>query len=203
MIETNTNRETWLLKATSQLQTKVFTPVNLTIPHDVKISCGFAIGSRAGSKKMTLGVCHPRSHSEDLINEIFMSPQIDDSLQTLGTLAHELIHAIDDCKNGHKKAFRDMAHAIGLTGQMRSTTETPELIEILKTIVDDLGEYPHAKIILNKRPKQGTRNIKIECTDDNGNGCGFSFRTSQKNADMIQVVTCPACVSETSFLSRA
>ena len=86
---------------------------------------------------------------------------------------------------------------------MRSTTETPELIEILKTIVADLGEYPHAKIILNKRPKQGTRNIKIECTDDNGNGCGFSFRTSQKNADMIQVVTCPACVSETSFLSRA
>ena len=69
MIETNTNRETWLLKATNQLQTKVFTPVNLTIPHDVKISCGFAIGSRAGSKKMTLGVCHPRSHSEDLINE--------------------------------------------------------------------------------------------------------------------------------------
>jgi hypothetical protein len=203
MIETNTNRETWLLKATNQLQEKVFTPVNLTIPHDVKISCGFAIGSRAGAKKMTLGVCHPRSHSKDLINEIFMSPQIDDSLQTLGTLAHELIHAIDDCKNGHKKAFRDMAHAIGLTGQMRSTTETPELVEILNTIVSDLGEYPHAKIILNARKKQSTRNIKFECTDDDGNGCGFSFRTSQKNADMIQVVTCPACVSETSFLSRA
>jgi len=180
MIETNTNRETWLLKATNQLQSKVFTPVNLTIPHDVKISCGFAIGSRAGAKKMTLGVCHPRSHSEDSVNEIFMSPQIDDSIQTLGTLAHELIHAIDDCKSGHGKAFRDMAHAIGLTGKMTSTTETPELVEILKTIVADLGEYPHAKLNLISVQNRERVTLKWNAPTITGTGAGLVSERRKK-----------------------
>jgi len=198
-------RENWLNEAKNLLQKGVFKTAKLTIPKDVKISCGFALGTRKtkATKFLTLGVCHNRASSTAKINEIFMSPQNDDTIKTLGVLAHELIHAIDDCKNGHGKIFRDMAHAIGLEGKMTMTTESPALILELKKIAKKLGEYPHAEILLNARKKQSTRNIKIECTDDHGNGCGFSFRTSQKNADMIQVVTCPACVSETSFLSRA
>ncbi len=198
-------RENWLNEATNLLQSGVFKTAKLTIPKDVKISCGFALGTRKtkATRFLTLGVCHPRSHSSANVNEIFMSPQNADTIKTLGVLAHELIHAIDNCKNGHGKVFRDMAHAIGLEGKMTMTTESPALIVELEKIAQKLGKYPHAEILLNARKKQGTRNIKMECTDDHGNGCGFSFRTSQKNVDMIQVVTCPACCSETSYLSIA
>ncbi len=198
-------RENWLNEATNLLQSGVFKTAKLTIPKDVKISCGFALGTRKtkATRFLTLGVCHPRSHSSANVNEIFMSPQNADTIKTLGVLAHELIHAIDNCKNGHGKVFRDMAHAIGLEGKMTMTTESPALIVELEKIAQKLGKYPHAEILLNARKKQGTRSIKMECTDDHGNGCGFSFRTSQKNVDMIQVVTCPACCSETSYLSIA
>ena len=132
-----------------------------------------------------------------------MSPQNDDTIKTLGVLAHELIHAIDDCKNGHGKIFRDMAHAIGLTGKMTMTTESPALIVELKKIAQKLGEYPHAEILLNARKKQSTRNIKIECTDDNGNGCGWSARLSRKNFDMITNFTCIACRNEAGYIAES
>ena len=197
-------RENWLNEAKNLLQSGVFKTAELTIPNDVKISCGFALGTRKtkASKFLTLGVCLNRASSTAKVNEIFMSPQNDDTIKTLGVLAHELIHAIDDCKNGHGKVFRDMAHAIGLEGKMTMTTESPKLILELKKIAQKLGEYPHAEILLSARKKQTTRNIKMECSDDHGNGCGFSFRTSQKNVDLLEVYTCPACCNEAGFLTQ-
>jgi hypothetical protein len=198
-------RENWLNEAKNLLQKGVFKTAKLTIPKDVKISCGFALGTRKtkASRFLTLGVCHPRSHSSANVNEIFMSPQNDDTIKTLGVLAHELIHAIDDCKSGHGKPFRDMAHAIGLEGKMTMTTESPVLIVELKKIAKKLGKYPHAEILLSARKKQTSRNIKIECTDDNGNGCGFSYRTSRKNFELITNFTCPSCQNEAGYMAEA
>jgi len=198
-------RENWLNEAKNLLQKGVFKTAKLTIPKDVKISCGFALGTRKtkASRFLTLGVCHPRSHSSANVNEIFMSPQNDDTIKTLGVLAHELIHAIDNCKNGHGKIFRDMAHAIGLEGKMTMTTESPVLIVELKKIAKKLGKYPHAEILLSARKKQTSRNIKIECTDDNGNGCGFSYRTSRKNFELITNFTCPSCQNEAGYMAEA
>ncbi len=198
-------RENWLNEAKNLLQKGVFKTAKLTIPKDVKISCGFALGTRKtkASRFLTLGVCHPRSHSSANVNEIFMSPQNDDTIKTLGVLAHELIHAIDNCKNGHGKIFRDMAHAIGLEGKMTMTTESPVLIVELKKIAKKLGKYPHAEILLSARKKQTSRNIKIECTDDNGKGCGFSYRTSRKNFELITNFTCPSCQNEAGYMAEA
>ena len=198
-------RENWLNEAKNLLQSGVFKTAELTIPKDVKISCGFALGTRKtkASKFLTLGVCHNRASSTAKVNEIFMSPQNDDTIKTLGVLAHELIHAIDDCKNGHGKVFRDMAHAIGLEGKMTMTTESPKLILELKKIAQKLGEYPHAEILLSARKKQSTRNIKIECTDDDGKGCGWSARLSRKNYEMITNFTCIACRNEAGYIAES
>ena len=80
----------------------------------------------------------------------------------MGTLVHELIHAIDDCQNGHKKPFRDMAVLVNLEGKMTATTSGEVLIGKLKIIFDELGAYPHRKIDASQRKKQTTRMIKYE-----------------------------------------
>ena len=172
------NRETWLQQANEKLQEKVFDKANLIIPHDVKISVGFPLGYRAGCKNETVGVCHPRSHSDAGVNEIFINPTRDDGLEILGTLVHEDIHAIDDCADGHGSKFRSMALACGLTGKMTATTNSPELEETLQQIILELGDYPHAKVKAYKK-KQSARMLKHVCSND----CGASFYQSAKQSE--------------------
>ncbi|MDP2403742.1 MAG: hypothetical protein Q8M27_07925 [Methylotenera sp.] len=35
------------------------------------------------------------------INEIFISPKLDDSVEVMDTLVHELVHAADNCEHKH------------------------------------------------------------------------------------------------------
>ena len=193
-MKTKINRETWLNEATDLMRLGIFKNVGLEIPKDVKISCGFAPTGNKGNKSgfnKTLGVCHNRKSSKAKINEIFISPVTSESVRVLDILAHELIHAIDDCKNGHKKPFRDMALKIGLTGKMRSTIAGDELIKDLKEIISKIGDYPHDVVSLNTHKKQGTRMKKVSCID-----CSFSYRTSQKNIDMMTNYICNSCGNE-------
>lgn len=174
------NRETWLQLANEKLQEKVFDKANLIIPHDVKISVGFPLGYRAGCKNETVGVCHPRSHSDAGVNEIFINPTRDDGLEILGTLVHEDIHAIDDCADGHGAKFRSMALACGLTGKMTATTNSPELEETLQQIILELGDYPHAKVKAYKK-KQSARMLKHVCENECGASCYQSAKQSDEN----------------------
>jgi len=187
------NRETYLKNATEQLQKIVFAPHGLKIPKDVKVSGGFAPSGNRGRRFKTLGVCHNRASSKAGVNEIFISPVMDDTIKVLDVLSHELIHAIDDNKSGHGVAFKRMALAIGLTGKMTSTIAGEELTEKLKQVSKKVGKYPHAEVTLSNRKKQTTRNVKVEC-----HGCEFSYRTSRKNLELIEIWDCPACGEEMS-----
>ena len=174
------NRETWLEQANAKIQERIFDEACLNIPKDVKISVGYPLGFRGGSKNMTVGVCHPRSHSDAGVNEIFINPCRDDGLEILGTLVHEDIHAIDDCADGHGSKFRSMALACGLTGQMRATTNSPELEEKLQQIILELGEYPHSKVRAYKK-KQSSRMLKHVCENECGASCYQSSKQSSEN----------------------
>ena len=184
-------RETWLEQATELLNTEVFNPVGLNVPNDVKVSCGFPLGVRAGSKHMAIGVCHPRSHSTGGVNEIFINPNQDDSLRVLDVLAHELIHAIDDCQDGHGSKFRSMALGIGLTGKMTSTVAGAELEEKLKDIQVKLGDYPHSEVKMHKK-KQSARMIKHVCSHD----CGAIIYASRKQSEENPVLCASCTISE-------
>ena len=181
-------REEWLVKCTNDLRDNLFKNKGHAIPTDVKVSCGFPSRNAREGKKQAVGVCHPRSHSKDNVNEIFLNPCEDNSLEVLGTLVHELVHAIDDCKHGHKKPFKDIAVSVGLTGKMTSTKSGPELEEILKGLILKYGQYPHAKIDTSNRKKQTTRNIKIECSE-----CGFGWRASRKMIERMSNHICNGC----------
>ena len=189
------NREEWLENATGILRAGLFKQHGYEIPKDVKISCGFP-PTGGTARKMTIGVCFPRSASKANMNEIFINPTKSAMISTeennytgiLGTLVHELVHAVDDCKSGHKKPFRDIATRVGLTGKMTSTRESEELNKYFEDeIISKIGDYPHSKIEVSKK-KQTTRMLKVECND-----CGFSYRTSRKNIERITNHTCNAC----------
>jgi hypothetical protein len=191
------NRETWLKMVTTEHLSKLFKQAgNYIIPEDVKVSCGFPPSGNRGTKQKTLGVCFNRASSVNGINEIFISPVLDDTSRVLDVLIHELIHAVDDCVHGHKGLFKQIALAVGLEGKMTATVAGEELQKKLKAIIDVVGEYPHSELKLSGK-KQTTRNIKLAC-----NCCEFSFRTSRKNIELMEQkaweftdcnIVCPAC----------
>ena len=81
-----TTREQWLVAAVEHLQSQVFGKVGLTIPTDVKVSCSFPSAGGLGKKRRTIGQCWARSASDANVNEVFISPTLDDSVLVLDVL---------------------------------------------------------------------------------------------------------------------
>ena len=193
MKKSKLSRENYLIQATDILRKSLFKPKGYKVPK-VELSISWATSGNRGKNSKTAGQCFSKASHQNGINQVIISPSysgstIEGTLRILDILAHELIHAVDDLKSGHGKAFKDCALAIGLKSPMRSTTASDELNEWLrKNIVDKLGKFPHGSVSLSGK-KQTTRNIKVECYC-----CGFSFRTSRKNIDMMDEVShCLAC----------
>ena len=175
-------RDDWLTESVNKLIEQVFVPAGIErLNASWRIACSFPGG---GSARKRIGECWPSGSSNDKTREMFISPLEDDPLEVLGIVAHEMIHAIDDCKNGHKGPFRKMALAIGLQGKMTATTSGPELTEKLKSILSELGPYPHAALNLKDRKKQTTRMVKMLCD------CGFIARASRSAIEQAGYPTC-------------
>jgi len=187
----NGTREEYLQKAKDELNGRVFKQAGYEIP-EVKIACSWALGT-ADKNKKTLGQCVPRSWSKANINEIMIMPTVDDSEQVIDTLAHELVHAVDDNKSGHGAGFRKICLAVGLNGssQMRYACAGDELKQTITEIVKDIGLYPHNELQIHKRKRQTTRMLKVSCTE-----CNFSYRTSRKNIGMMANTICNGCGSD-------
>ena len=162
-----TNRESWLNSMAQELKKRVFAKAGLKLDlNTIKISVGYPPKGGASKVGKAIGVCFPKAASDANVNEIFINPCLDKSQVTkvAGVLVHELIHAIDDCRNGHGPVFRKMAIACGLEGKMTATTESAKLKEIINNITKKIGPYPHKKLNYEiGRKKQTTRNLKIEC----------------------------------------
>ena len=118
----------------------------------------------------------------------------DNEGQFSSVLAHELAHAVDDCKSGHGKGFRKICLAVGLDGesQMRYAKAGDMLAEKIRAIIEKIGEYPHDKMNISDRNKQTTRNIKVECSE-----CGFGWRASRSMIERMDNYTCNGCGNDT------
>lgn len=173
-------REEWLQAGINGLA-EMFAEIGETIP-EVYVSVGFPKGAGKGK---AIGVCHPSVLSGDEKAHIFIHPSLTDSARVLDVLAHELIHALDNCESGHKGRFAKVAKAFGLEGKMTATVAGEELKGRLNALIEELGEYPHA-LLKESGKKQSTRMIKCECDD-----CGYIVRTSQKWIDEMGAPICP------------
>lgn len=182
-------REEWLVAAVEALRPLFSALTDETLPA-VRVSVGWPGGN--GRKNSVIGQCWSTKVAADNVAQLFISPVLGDAVRVLDVLAHELIHAIDDCESGHKGRFAKIAKALGLTGKMTATVAGPELEAELRKIADELGEYPHAVISAGAAgaegpKKQGTRMLKVECE----HGSGYVVRMTRKWLDEYGAPKCP------------
>jgi hypothetical protein len=183
------DREAYLTQASALILGDIIAPFigDRTLP-TVRISCGFPPSTRAVNK--VIAVCYTKACSTGGVNELFVTPRIDQPMPVLEAVAHELIHACDDCRSGHSGFFAFVARRIGLEGKLTATHAGGKLRAKLQEIADLLGDYPHQRMELRALPKQGTRMLKIACT-----ACGWSARTSEAMIKRLEAGNqdCPAC----------
>jgi hypothetical protein len=165
-------RHAWIEQATVALRGR-FAANCYTVPSAVRVSVGFPKGASAQSHK--IGQCWAPQASTDAHSEIFISPELEDGVQIIGVLAHELAHATVGNDAGHGPTFKKCAIRIGLTGKMTATTETPIFAAWAKALMSRIGDYPAGAINYASRKKQTTRLIKCECDQ-----CGYTVRTTAK-----------------------
>ena len=113
-------REIWLQNAVEKLS-PFFKQKGYQMPK-VHVSCGFP---STGNKSKHIGQCWGRSSTSDGVNQVFISPVLDDPFQVLDTLMHELVHVIDDCIHHHGPEFKKIATDVGLQGKMREAGAGP------------------------------------------------------------------------------
>ena len=169
-VSVNPNREYWLEMAVEGLS-GIFKGAGLKLP-SVKVSCGFA---SSGLRSKHIGECWTRLSNADGINQIYISPTLDDPIFVLETLTHELCHAIDDCQHKHGREFRVIAEAVGLEGPMRSTNAGPGLRPLLKSVLTQIGPYPHAKLVKEEKNVKASVRPKAKCKI-----CGFEVTMIKK-----------------------
>lgn len=179
-------RQLWIESGAQALRER-FAEVGYKVPANVRVSIGWPRGSHG--KGRAIGQCWGDTASSDKHHEIFVSPELGEkaaSIQILGVLAHELAHATVGLASGHKAPFKKCALAIGLTGKMTATTESPEFIAWAKTVIKTLGDYPAGRLSLAGRKKQSTRLLKCECET-----CGYNVRVTRKWVESSGAPICP------------
>ena len=144
----------------------------------VRVSAGWPGGR--GKKNAVIGQCWGSAAAADKVAQVFVSPVLGDGARVLDVLAHELVHAVDDCQSGHKGPFAKIARAIGLEGKMTATVAGAELKGKLDAIMVGLGDYPHAVLAsvqgADGPKKQTARMIKAECAS----GSGYKVRLTRQ-----------------------
>lgn len=178
-------REDWLEQMITKLRPD-FDKIGSPLPEKIRVSCGFPSKSALANKARRIGECWGVESSEDKSFQVFISPLLKDGIEVAGTLVHELVHCAVgiDCK--HRGPFPRVAKAVGLEGKMTETTVGETLQARLKQLIDELGVYPHARLIASNKPKtQSTRMLKVVCTQ-----CECVVRMTRKWLDEAGVPTC-------------
>jgi hypothetical protein len=178
------NREQWLMRAVVKAR-PLFKRSGFEVPANIRVSCGLP-SVRAFGKRRAVGECWAAMATRDRKVEIYVSPTIDDGTEVLGTLLHELVHAVVGVDKGHGTAFKRCASLVGLEGKPRECGAGKALKPWVVSVVKALGAYPHGRLdkFTNGRKKEGTRLLKAECPE-----CGYTVRVTRKWVD-VGLPTC-------------
>ena len=154
-------REAWLQAAASFLFDHI---VEHGYPRvEVRVSCGWPVRGGIARRRTVVGQCFPPSACKDGKQQIFVSPLLSESIDVLGTLLHELLHASFGCQHGHKKPFSQAARKVGLAGPPTATVVGEDLRPLLLSYVERVGPYPHAAITVKPKVKVGSRLRLYQC----------------------------------------
>lgn len=180
-------REDWLTAAAAGLA-PWFADVGKPLAVPVRLAMGFPSTRALSLKKRTIGECWSFEASRDGTSEILVSPLLDDVMEILGVVAHEMGHAVLGTKIGHRAPFARLMKDLGLEGKPTATFPGEAFRQRASSLLDDLGRLPHSRLDPSLRPrkKDGTRQLKCEC-----GVCGYVCRTSRKWLDAAGAPLCP------------
>jgi len=185
-----TTREQWLTELTDELR-PMFQAAGFPLPEKIRASCGFPSKGALAKKAKRVGEAWSSEQSEDQHFETFVSPMISDPVEVAEIQVHELCHCAAGLACKHRKPFTTVARAVGLEGKMTATAAGKDLKVKLGEFVEEIGPYPHAKLVHSSSPKkQGTRMILVKCPELE---CGYQVRTTKKWLE-VGVPTCPCGV---------
>lgn len=139
--------EEWLDRAVA-LFAPIFERAGYPLPA-VRVTVGFGIkGHVQGNLRQLMGECHPHCWSVEGYNDIYITPLCQGSAYVLEVLAHELLHAVDDCQHLHTEdGFRKIARAIGHPDYcMGDTIYARGFDEMLCSFLLELGRYPRGGV---------------------------------------------------------
>lgn len=155
-------REEWLEAGVADLASTIL-PGGVVLPK-IKVSVGFPKGHRGRGK--AVGQCFMKEASADAETfHIFISPTQEVVADVLGTLLHEVIHALTPGE-GHRGGFSKLAAKVGFLKPWTSSVNKSEgLVEMLKAVEGRLLAYPHVGLNYAQVPKQTTRLRLYECIE--------------------------------------
>ena len=166
----------WLSEATKRLTSK-FELLGLQVPK-IRVLYGFSTNGYSTEKsKKYRGECLSRAWTKNNENIIFITPNTSDEVDVLSTLAHEIAHAIDDCKSLHGKKFKDMMTKYGFLYDEGFEFPSLKLMFEFQEISQDLGKFPCVSLAMNLQKnifKANALKIKDKLTADTW---GISLRT--------------------------
>jgi hypothetical protein len=178
-------REEWLQHAITAFVVE-WSKVGVAVPSDVRVSCSFPGGGAANKR---IGECWPRARSLGKVNEVFINPVLENALVVLDVLGHELLHAVDDCKSGHKGAFNALSKMVGYSGGKHSSAATDEAKRFLTALAGKLGPYPHSSVILTAKKTAENKGVhKFHCPEH-----GHILYSTAKQVDEFGAPKCNVC----------
>jgi len=180
-------REQWLTELTDRLR-PMFTGIGFPLPEKIRASCGFPSRGALAKKAKRVGEAWSSDQSEDQHFETFVTPMVCDPVEVAEIQVHELAHCAAGLECKHRKPFTTVARLVGLEGKMTATVAGEALRAALEELVEEIGSYPHAKLVHTSNPKkQGTRMILVRCPKLE---CGYQVRTTKKWIE-FGLPTCP------------
>lgn len=150
-LESQPTREEWLQRRLFDTVRPLVERAGYALPA-ARIACGW---TGAGFEACTKGVCYDKAGSKAGIYEIFVSPAMDDPVEVVSTMLHEICHAIAGCEAQHDaKTYGKVAKALQVTkagpdGKGAWPTQawpSDELTLALQTAAKEWDEYPHASL---------------------------------------------------------
>ena len=138
--------EEWLDHATLAL-TEIFKESGYVVP-ETRTLLSFPIDGLVAPRKKRpyRGQCLAQGWTENELNIIMITPIQRDALPVLSVLMHELVHAVDDCQSHHGPEFKKICRDVGLKFYKEDDYPGEELLQKLKLIAHELGEFPSVKL---------------------------------------------------------
>lgn len=150
-------REQWLRVASHEMASWLPEVGEQLDPHIAPAMCGWPKGRHGAGR--AIGECyHPGAMpKQEHLRPIFICPTLDNPVEVLATLLHELVHAALPAKTAHKKRFKDAVFGLGLAGKATATfcEEGTPLYHRLQALIERLGPYPHSAMALRRQVKKG------------------------------------------------